>query len=253
MFQLALSSEYDEAVCQQLAETMPAKIRAVESLLREFRQGVLTQNEVKSAVHRLGDAIDYLEADIEKLEQCQSDGDLTPDQIEVLEKVKEALGNVKGELGLAIQMDDTGRGASVDWDAVSDTIQNLAAPAITILEAFGQMISCGRHNGPRHCISYILDGRAQTVDSSILTIAATPGRHSGRATMRGSRLAVFDVLSMFATGVNRQDVLADFPELEAEDIAACPEHTAAMAPGTREDWVEDYGCVRFGTRGLLDT
>ena len=65
-------------------------------------------------------------------------------------------------------------------------------------------------------------------------ITAEPGRRSGRATIRGTRLGVADVLSMLASGMSREDILADFSELDAEDIAACLEHAAALERGTVE-------------------
>jgi uncharacterized protein (DUF433 family) len=35
------------------------------------------------------------------------------------------------------------------------------------------------------------------------------------------RIRVADVLEMLADGVTAQEILADFPDLEAEDIQAC--------------------------------
>lgn len=65
-------------------------------------------------------------------------------------------------------------------------------------------------------------------------IIAEPRRRSGRATLRGTRLAVADVLSMLGSGMSRAEVLADFPELEDADIAACLLHAAALEGATRE-------------------
>lgn len=38
--------------------------------------------------------------------------------------------------------------------------------------------------------------------------------------LRGLRITVYDVLDMLASGMSREDILGDFPELEAEDIQA---------------------------------
>jgi uncharacterized protein (DUF433 family) len=35
------------------------------------------------------------------------------------------------------------------------------------------------------------------------------------------RITVYDVLSWLAAGMTQQEILADYPELEAEDIQAC--------------------------------
>ena len=43
----------------------------------------------------------------------------------------------------------------------------------------------------------------------------------GRALIRGMLIRVSDILEMLAQGVNEQTILADFPDLEAEDIRAC--------------------------------
>ena len=43
----------------------------------------------------------------------------------------------------------------------------------------------------------------------------------GRACVRGMRIRVSDILVMLAQGVSEQTILADFPDLEAENIGAC--------------------------------
>jgi uncharacterized protein (DUF433 family) len=54
---------------------------------------------------------------------------------------------------------------------------------------------------------------------SIITIE--PGKRGGRPCIRGMRITVFDVLSYLAAGMTREEILADFPYLTAEDIQAC--------------------------------
>ena len=39
--------------------------------------------------------------------------------------------------------------------------------------------------------------------------------------MRGTRVSVGDVLSYLASGMSEQQVLADFPQLNSEDVRAC--------------------------------
>ncbi|CAN5528019.1 hypothetical protein BH09GEM1_BH09GEM1_00310 [soil metagenome] len=42
----------------------------------------------------------------------------------------------------------------------------------------------------------------------------------GRACIRGMRIRVIDVLELLAAGESREKILADFPYLAADDIAA---------------------------------
>ena len=54
-------------------------------------------------------------------------------------------------------------------------------------------------------------------------ITVNPGVCFGKPTIRGMRIRVSDVLGMLAGGMTADEILADFPYLEREDI------TAAMA------------------------
>jgi uncharacterized protein (DUF433 family) len=51
-------------------------------------------------------------------------------------------------------------------------------------------------------------------------ITLEPGKRGGRPCIRGLRITVYDVLSMLSSGMTHQEVLADFPELEPEDVLA---------------------------------
>ena len=59
---------------------------------------------------------------------------------------------------------------------------------------------------------------------SILTLE--PGKRSGKPTIRGTRMTVYDVLSYLAAGMTHQEILADFPYLTEEDIRACLSYAA---------------------------
>jgi len=52
-------------------------------------------------------------------------------------------------------------------------------------------------------------------------ITIEPGKRSGQPCIRGMRITVVDILEYLAGGMSREEVLSDFPELEAEDINAC--------------------------------
>ena len=60
-------------------------------------------------------------------------------------------------------------------------------------------------------------------------ITLVPGVCGGRPTIRGLRVAVADVLELLAGGMTTEDILADYPYLEREDIAACLDFAARQA------------------------
>jgi uncharacterized protein (DUF433 family) len=51
----------------------------------------------------------------------------------------------------------------------------------------------------------------------------------GRACIRGMRIPVSVVLRMLAGGMTQQQILADYPDLEPEDIEQCMQYAAALA------------------------
>ena len=55
--------------------------------------------------------------------------------------------------------------------------------------------------------------------SNIITVE--PGKRSGKPCIRGMCITVTDILEYMAGGMSRSEVLSEFPELTAEDIAAC--------------------------------
>lgn len=55
--------------------------------------------------------------------------------------------------------------------------------------------------------------------SAIITIE--PGRRGGKPCIRDLRITVYDVLEYLASGMSEDEILADFPDLEREDIRAC--------------------------------
>jgi uncharacterized protein (DUF433 family) len=52
-------------------------------------------------------------------------------------------------------------------------------------------------------------------------ITFNPRQCGGRPCIRGMRIRVADILEMLGEGVSVEDILADFPDLEREDIQAC--------------------------------
>ena len=52
-------------------------------------------------------------------------------------------------------------------------------------------------------------------------ITVDPDQCGGRPCVRGMRIRVSDVLDLLATGLSREQVLSELPDLEPEDIDAC--------------------------------
>jgi uncharacterized protein (DUF433 family) len=64
--------------------------------------------------------------------------------------------------------------------------------------------------------------------SQLQRITFNPNQCGGRPCIRGMRIRVKDVLDMLAAGESEQTILADYPDLEADDIRACLEYAAAQ-------------------------
>jgi uncharacterized protein (DUF433 family) len=60
-------------------------------------------------------------------------------------------------------------------------------------------------------------------------ITVDPDKCGGRPCIRGLRIRVTDILAMLAEGVSHEDVLHDFPYLEADDIKAALAYAARQA------------------------
>ena len=58
-------------------------------------------------------------------------------------------------------------------------------------------------------------------------ITINPNQCGGRPCIRGMRIRVKDVLDMLADGATEQEILTDFPDLEAADIRACLSYAAS--------------------------
>ena len=56
--------------------------------------------------------------------------------------------------------------------------------------------------------------------NSASRITVDPEICGGRPCIRGQRIRVKDVLELLAAGADRQEILADYPYLEDEDITA---------------------------------
>jgi uncharacterized protein (DUF433 family) len=64
------------------------------------------------------------------------------------------------------------------------------------------------------------------MSSHLGRITTDPEVLGGRPCIRGLRVRVKDILDLLASGASRQDILADYPYLEDDDIAAALEYAA---------------------------
>jgi uncharacterized protein (DUF433 family) len=55
----------------------------------------------------------------------------------------------------------------------------------------------------------------------IKLISIDPEKRSGQPCIRDLRMTVQDVLEYLAAGMSQDEILADFPDLTADDIRAC--------------------------------
>ena len=60
-------------------------------------------------------------------------------------------------------------------------------------------------------------------------ITINPDICGGRPCLRGTRVRVKDVLDLLAAGVSNQEILTDYPYLEAGDIVASLEYASRQS------------------------
>ena len=60
-------------------------------------------------------------------------------------------------------------------------------------------------------------------------VTVNPNQMDGLPCIRGLRIPVATVLRMLAGGMSAQEILADYPDLELEDIRECLRFAAASA------------------------
>ena len=71
------------------------------------------------------------------------------------------------------------------------------------------------------------DSEAHMSEPLASRITWNPQQCGGKPCIRGMRIRVSDVLELLAQGVSEPTILADFPDLQPEDIRACL-HFAAL-------------------------
>jgi uncharacterized protein (DUF433 family) len=69
-------------------------------------------------------------------------------------------------------------------------------------------------------------------------ITANPAIFGGKPIIRGMRISVELILSLLAQGENWDNILADYPDLEIDDIRACLAYAHAVIANDSLDMVE---------------
>jgi uncharacterized protein (DUF433 family) len=69
-------------------------------------------------------------------------------------------------------------------------------------------------------------------DTALLErITANPEIFGGKPIIRGMRIAVELILSLLSQGVSQDDILADYPDLEPDDVRACLAYAHSVIAG----------------------
>jgi uncharacterized protein (DUF433 family) len=61
---------------------------------------------------------------------------------------------------------------------------------------------------------------SQSESDLLQRITTEPGKCGGKPCIRGMRIRVVDVLELLANNISPEQILADYPDLEPEDIQA---------------------------------
>jgi uncharacterized protein (DUF433 family) len=67
------------------------------------------------------------------------------------------------------------------------------------------------------------------VEDQLSRITIDPGVCHGKPTIRGLRYPVEMVLDLLSAGMNTDDILTDYPDIEAADITAVLQYAAHLA------------------------
>ncbi|MCX7924305.1 MAG: DUF433 domain-containing protein [Fimbriimonadales bacterium] len=71
--------------------------------------------------------------------------------------------------------------------------------------------------------------QTNAVASRLSRITRDPDICHGKPVVRGLRYPVQSILELLASGMTPEQILADYPDLEREDIFACLEYAAQLA------------------------
>ena len=74
--------------------------------------------------------------------------------------------------------------------------------------------------GSATCLAAIVEQQYASPMDYRERITIEPGKRGGKPCLRGLRITAYDVLDYLAGGMSEDEILADFPDLEREDIRA---------------------------------
>jgi uncharacterized protein (DUF433 family) len=77
-----------------------------------------------------------------------------------------------------------------------------------------------------------------THDDLLKRITANPAIFGGKPIIRGMRISVELILGLLAQGESWDDLLADYPDLEVDDLRACLAYAHAVIANDSLDTVE---------------
>ena len=86
----------------------------------------------------------------------------------------------------------------------------------------------------------MLCGKSSTVNAqNHPRIVVDPAMRGGQPTVRGTHVAVADILRLLEDGDTEETLVADFPPLTRADIRACRAYAEATGlAATRGDWID---------------
>jgi len=70
-------------------------------------------------------------------------------------------------------------------------------------------------------------------ESYLERITVDPNIMTGKPIIRGLRITVDQILKSLAAGIEKKDILQDYPELEEDDIKACLIYAASLVEEER--------------------
>lgn len=73
----------------------------------------------------------------------------------------------------------------------------------------------------------------QEISELIKRVTINPGIFAGKPIIRNMRFAVTDILELLAAGMTSQEIIADFPFLEEDDIKAALLYASLRISDTR--------------------
>jgi uncharacterized protein (DUF433 family) len=81
---------------------------------------------------------------------------------------------------------------------------------------------------PLAIIGYNFGSRGEKMDSLLQRITVNPNMAFGKPTIRGTRYSVEWLLELLSSGMSQDEILADYEDLEADDIYAVLAYAAKL-------------------------